>query len=62
MNAAIRTFEKYAIEEGNDGVCTIDDLKSIRKENFQVLMDDIVCADASKRIFAFKKGKKRRNR
>jgi len=52
MNAAIRTFEKYAIEGVNGGVCTVDDLKSIRKEDFQVLVDDIVNADASKRIFA----------
>ena len=52
MNAAIRTFEKYAIEGVNGGVCTVDDLKSIRKEDFQILVDDIVNADASKRIFA----------
>lgn len=52
MNAAIRTFEKYAIQGVNGGVCTVDDLKSIRAEDFQVLVDDIVNADASKRIFA----------
>merc|ERR1712038_1465612 len=52
MNAAIRTFEKYAIDGVNGGVCTVDDLKSIRKEDFQILVDDIVNADASKRIFA----------
>lgn len=52
MNAAIRTFEKYAINGENGGVCTVDDLKSIRAEDFQVLVDDIVNADASKRIFA----------
>ena len=52
MNAAIRTFEKFAIEGVNGGVCTVDDLKCIRKEDFQVLVDDIVNADASKRIFA----------
>jgi hypothetical protein len=52
MNAAIRTFEKFALDGVNGGVCTVDDLKSIRKEDFQVLVDDIVNADASKRIFA----------
>jgi len=52
MNAAIRTFEKFAIQGENGGVCTVDDLKCIRKEDFQVLVDDIVNADASKRIFA----------
>jgi len=52
MNAAIRTFEKFAIQGENGGVCTVEDLKSIRKEDFQVLVDDIVNADASTRIFA----------
>lgn len=52
MNAAIRTFEKFAINGENGGICTVDDLKSIRKDDFQVLVDDIVNADASKRIFA----------
>lgn len=52
MNAAIRTFERFAIDGENGGVCTVDDLKCIRKEDFQVLVDDIVNADASKRIFA----------
>ena len=52
MNAAIRTFEKFAIQGENGGVCTVEDLKCIRKEDFQVLVDDIVYADASKRIFA----------
>eukprot|EP01083_Nonionella_stella_P281176 956744_1 len=52
MNAAIRTFERFAIQGENGGVCTVDDLKCIRKEDFQVLVDDIVNADASKRIFA----------
>jgi probable Rubsico expression protein CbbX len=52
MNAAIRTFERFAIQGENGGVCTVDDLKCIRKEDFQVLIDDIVNADASKRIFA----------
>jgi len=52
MNSAIRTFEKFAIEGENGGVCTVDDLKKIKAEDFQVLLDDIVNADASKRIFA----------
>eukprot|EP00544_Gedaniella_sp_CCMP2646_P009349 CAMPEP_0202480084 /NCGR_PEP_ID=MMETSP1361-20130828/207_1 /ASSEMBLY_ACC=CAM_ASM_000849 /TAXON_ID=210615 /ORGANISM="Staurosira complex sp., Strain CCMP2646" /LENGTH=471 /DNA_ID=CAMNT_0049107483 /DNA_START=23 /DNA_END=1438 /DNA_ORIENTATION=+ len=52
MNSAIRTFEKYAIRGENGGVCTVEDLKSIKAEDFQVLLDDIVNADASKRIFA----------
>jgi probable Rubsico expression protein CbbX len=52
MNAAIRTFEKYAIQGENGGVCSVEDLKCIRKDDFQVLVDDIVNADASKRIFA----------
>jgi len=52
MNAAIRTFERFAIQGENGGVCTVEDLKCIRKEDFQVLVDDIVNADASKRIFA----------
>lgn len=52
MNAAIRTFQKFAIDGVNGGVCTVDDLKCIRKDDFQVLVDDIVNADASKRIFA----------
>jgi len=36
MNAAIRTFEKFAIEGTNGGVCTVDDLKSITAADFQV--------------------------
>lgn len=52
MNAAIRTFEKFAIEGVNGGVCTVADLKSITAADFQVLLDDIVNADADKRIFA----------
>ena len=52
MNAAIRTFEMYAIQGINGGVCTVEDLKSIRADDFQVLVDDIVNADSSKRIFA----------
>jgi len=52
MNAAIRTFEKFAIEGENGGVCSIADLKSIKAEDFQIILDDILYADASKRIFA----------
>jgi len=52
MNAAIRTFEKFAIEGTNGGVCTVDDLKSITAADFQVLLDDIVNADSDRRIFA----------
>ena len=52
MNAAIRTFEMYAIQGINGGVCTVEDLKNIRADDFQVLVDDIVNADSSKRIFA----------
>lgn len=52
MNAAIRTFEKFAIQGVNGGFCTVDDLKSIRAEDFQVLVDDIDNADVDKRIFA----------
>ena len=52
MNSAIRTFDKYAIEGANGGVCTVDDLKRITKEDFQVLVDDIDNADTDKRIFA----------
>jgi len=52
MNAAIRTFEKFAIEGQNGGVCTVSDLKNIKAEDFQVILDDILYADVSKRIFA----------
>jgi probable Rubsico expression protein CbbX len=52
MNAAIRTFERFAINGENGGVCTVDDLKSIKAEDFQVLLDDILYADTSKRIFS----------
>lgn len=52
MNAAIRTFERFAINGENGGFCTVEDLKSIRAEDFQVLLDDILYADAEKRIFA----------
>mmetsp|Transcript_5723 Transcript_5723/g.16405 ORF Transcript_5723/g.16405 Transcript_5723/m.16405 type:complete len:411 (-) Transcript_5723:182-1414(-) len=52
MNSAIRTFEKFAIRGENGGVCTVHDLKAIQAADFQVLLDDIVNADASKRIFA----------
>ena len=52
MNSAIRTFEKYAIRGENGGYCTVHDLKAIQAEDFQVLLDDILNADAGKRIFA----------
>jgi len=52
MNSAIRTFERFAINGENGGVCTVDDLKSIKAEDFQILLDDIRNADKSKRIFA----------
>jgi probable Rubsico expression protein CbbX len=52
MNAAIRTFERFAINGENGGFCSVEDLKSIRAADFQVLLDDILYADASTRIFA----------
>jgi len=52
MNSAIRTFEKYAIRGENGGCCTIEDLKAISADDFQVLLDDILNADTDKRIFA----------
>jgi len=51
MNSAIRTFEKYAIQGYNGGECTVDDLKNISAEDFQILLDDILNADVDKRIF-----------
>lgn len=52
MNSAIRTFEKYAIQGENGGVCSVHDLKAIQAQDFQVLLDDILNADVEKRIFA----------
>merc|ERR1712127_173393 len=52
MNSAIRTFEKYAIAGVNGGYCTVEDLKNIKAEDFQVLVDDIDNADVGTRIFA----------
>ena len=52
MNSAIRTFERFAINGENGGVCSVQDLKSISPEDFQVLLDDILNADVGKRIFA----------
>jgi hypothetical protein len=52
MNSAIRTFEKYAIQGENGGFCSVHDLKAITASDFQVLLDDILNADASKRIFS----------
>jgi len=52
MNSAIRTFERYAIQGENGGMCSVDDLKSIAADDFQVLLDDILNSDTDKRIFA----------
>ena len=52
MNSAIRTFERFAINGENGGVCSVNDLKAITADDFQVLLDDIVNADVEKRIFA----------
>ncbi len=52
MNSAIRTFEKYAIDGVNGGMCTVADLKNISAEDFQIILDDILSSDTSKRIFA----------
>jgi len=52
MNSAIRTFDRFAIKGENGGECTVDDLKRIGPEDFQVLLDDITSADASRKIFS----------
>ncbi|KAL7538356.1 hypothetical protein ACHAXR_008524 [Thalassiosira sp. AJA248-18] len=52
MNSAIRTFERFAINGENGGMCTVDDLKNISASDFQILLDDILNADADRRIFA----------
>jgi len=52
MNSAIRTFDRFAIKGENGGECTVDDLKRIGPEYFQVLLDDITSADASRKIFS----------
>mmetsp|Transcript_4512 Transcript_4512/g.8166 ORF Transcript_4512/g.8166 Transcript_4512/m.8166 type:complete len:410 (-) Transcript_4512:273-1502(-) len=52
MNSAIRTFERYAINGENGGMCSVHDLKAITAQDFQILLDDIVNADVDKRIFA----------
>mmetsp|Transcript_23200 Transcript_23200/g.64306 ORF Transcript_23200/g.64306 Transcript_23200/m.64306 type:complete len:411 (+) Transcript_23200:205-1437(+) len=52
MNSAIRTFERFAIQGENGGLCTVHDLKAIQATDFQILLDDIVNADVDKRIFA----------
>merc|ERR1739838_1080507 len=54
MNSAIRTFERFAINGENGGVCSVQDLKSISPEDFQVLLDDILNADVGKRIFSYR--------
>ena len=52
MNSAIRTFERFAIQGENGGVCSVHDLKAITAQDFQILLDDILNADVDKRIFA----------
>jgi probable Rubsico expression protein CbbX len=52
MNSAIRTFERFAINGENGGVCTVSDLKNISSQDFQILLDDILNADVDTRIFA----------
>lgn len=52
MNSAIRTFERFAIQGENGGLCTVHDLKAIQATDFKILLDDIVNADVDKRIFA----------
>jgi len=52
MNSAIRTFERFAINGENGGVCSVQDLKSIKAQDFQILLDDILNADVGKRIFS----------
>lgn len=52
MNSAIRTFERFAINGENGGMCSVHDLKAITAGDFQVLLDDILNADVDKRIFA----------
>lgn len=52
MNSAIRTFERYAINGENGGICSVSDLKNISSEDFQILLDDILNADVDTRIFA----------
>jgi probable Rubsico expression protein CbbX len=52
MNSAIRTFERFAIRGENGGFCSVADLKNIDAADFQILLDDILFADSTKRIFA----------
>jgi probable Rubsico expression protein CbbX len=52
MNSAIRVFERFAIQGENGGLCSVHDLKAITASDFQVLLDDILNADASKVIFS----------
>ena len=51
MNAAIRTFDKFAINGENGGVCTVDDLKRVTAEDFEVLYKEIT-TDTDKKIFS----------
>eukprot|EP00588_Corethron_pennatum_P007142 CAMPEP_0194298348 /NCGR_PEP_ID=MMETSP0169-20130528/60113_1 /TAXON_ID=218684 /ORGANISM="Corethron pennatum, Strain L29A3" /LENGTH=410 /DNA_ID=CAMNT_0039048325 /DNA_START=550 /DNA_END=1782 /DNA_ORIENTATION=- len=52
MNSAIRLFDKYAIQGVNGGDCSVKDLMAITADDFQILVDDIDNADASKVIFS----------
>lgn len=52
MNSAIRLYNTYAIQGVNGGNISPHELMAITGQDFQVLVDDIVHADASKRIFA----------
>merc|ERR1719272_2409578 len=52
MNSAIRLFDKYAIQGENNGDCSVKDLMAITAADFQILVDDIDNADASKVIFS----------
>merc|ERR1711968_305932 len=50
MNAAIRTFQRFAIDGENGGNCSIDDLKRIGAQDFQVLLDDVTAEDSDRKI------------
>eukprot|EP00520_Triparma_pacifica_P012579 CAMPEP_0118632842 /NCGR_PEP_ID=MMETSP0785-20121206/669_1 /TAXON_ID=91992 /ORGANISM="Bolidomonas pacifica, Strain CCMP 1866" /LENGTH=378 /DNA_ID=CAMNT_0006523657 /DNA_START=138 /DNA_END=1274 /DNA_ORIENTATION=- len=52
MNAAIRTFQRFAIDGENGGNCSIDDLKRIGAQDFQVLLDDVTAEDSDRKIFS----------
>ncbi|GMI36813.1 hypothetical protein TrCOL_g6995 [Triparma columacea] len=52
MNSAIRTFQKFAIDGENGGMCTVEDLKKIDAQDFQVLLDDVTSEDSDRKIFS----------